>query len=62
MFKQAKNSVNILFWVEKLTNPVSEKRDFDEKGDFLEGENGRLGGKIANVYRGLVKTGSELKK
>jgi hypothetical protein len=45
-----------------LTNPVSEKRDFDENGDFLEGENGRLGGKIANVYRGLVKTGSELKK
>jgi hypothetical protein len=26
----------------KLTIPVSEKRDFDEKRDFLEGENGRF--------------------
>jgi len=25
-----------------LTIPVSEKREFDEKGDFLKGENGRL--------------------
>ena len=51
-------------WVirEKLTIPVSEKRDFDEKWDFFRGENGRLGCKIANVYRGLVKKGSELKK
>jgi hypothetical protein len=27
----------------KLTIPVSEKRDFDEKRDFLEGEYGRFG-------------------
>ena len=27
----------------KLTIPVSEKREFDEKGDFLKGEKGRLG-------------------
>jgi hypothetical protein len=46
----------------KLTIPVSEKRDFDEKRDFLEGEKGRLGWKIANVSRGMVKNGFELEK
>ena len=42
-FKQEKNSENILFQGGKLTIPVSEKRDFDEKRDFFKGEKGRVG-------------------
>ena len=46
----------------KLTIPVAEKREFDEKRDFFERENRRAGGENANVYRGLVKNGLELEK
>jgi len=34
---------NTFYWGEILTVPVSEKREFDENGDFLAGEKGRLG-------------------
>jgi len=37
------NGQNIFILGEKLTIPVSEKRDFDEKGDFLAAENGWFG-------------------